>query len=101
MKKLFAILICSLIMVRFMFVYSPAVITANANPALLLPVAEQIALARVVYNVNDWKYGFTTAICVDDNKERLSRYLLKYISKGNDKIFGKYFWSSKDRKSVV
>lgn len=51
---------------------------------------------RPVFNVPDWKYGWTTAIPVDDNKLRLAYYVTKYITKGSDKIFGKYFWSSKN-----
>lgn len=51
---------------------------------------------KIVYNVPEWKYGFTTAIRLDDDKFRLANYITKYITKGSDKIFGKYFWSSKN-----
>ena len=49
---------------------------------------------KVIYNVPEWRYGFTTAIPLDSNKVRLSNYVTKYITKGSEKIFGKYFWSS-------
>lgn len=53
---------------------------------------------RTVYNVPEWKYGFSTAIELDDNKIKVGNYVMKYITKGSDKIFGKYFWSSKNIK---
>lgn len=51
---------------------------------------------KIIYNVPEWKYGFTTAIPLDDNKFRVANYVTKYITKGSDKIFGKYYWSSKN-----
>lgn len=51
---------------------------------------------KVVYNCPEWRYGFTTAIPLDDQKIRVANYVTKYITKGSDKIFGKYFWSSKN-----
>lgn len=51
---------------------------------------------KIIYNCSDWRYGFSTAIPLDDNKLRVANYVTKYITKGSDKIFGKYFWSSKN-----
>ncbi len=51
---------------------------------------------KAIFNIPDWKYGFTTAIRLDNNKIRVGNYVMKYITKGSDKIFGKYFWSSKN-----
>lgn len=51
---------------------------------------------KIIYNCPEWKYGFTTAIPLDDNKMRIANYVTKYLTKGNDKIFGKYYWSSKN-----
>lgn len=50
----------------------------------------------IVYNVTDWRYGWSTCIKLDDQKMRVANYVTKYITKGSDKIFGKYFWSSKN-----
>lgn len=51
---------------------------------------------KTVYNITDWKYGWTTAMqCYGDNNLRTAIYVTKYITKDSDKIFGKYFWSSK------
>lgn len=51
---------------------------------------------KTVYNVDDWKYGFSTAIPIDGEAAQLAHYVTKYLTKGNNKIFGKYYWSSRD-----
>lgn len=51
---------------------------------------------RVVYNVADWKYGFSTAIETYGQASNLAFYVTKYITKDVKKIFGKFFWSSKN-----
>lgn len=53
---------------------------------------------KVVYNITDWseKYGFCTAIKLDGNINRVAYYVTKYITKGNDKIFGRFYWSSRN-----
>ena len=33
----------------------------------------------------NWKYGFSTAIELDDQKERVTNYVMKYITKDNQK----------------
>lgn len=53
-------------------------------------------IKSVVYNVSDWKYGFSTAIPVYGERAALAYYLWKYISKDTDKIFGKRYWFSKN-----
>lgn len=56
-----------------------------------------------IYNVPDWKYGFSTALPISENAGKLSVYLTKYITKGNDRIFGRYYWSSRniDREPYI
>ena len=46
---------------------------------------------RVIYNISDWKVGFTTAVALDENKLAVCKYITKYITKGNDKIFGHFY----------
>lgn len=46
---------------------------------------------QTVYNVKDWRYGFSTAYIVSDDRARLSSYFTKYITKDCVKIFGKYY----------
>ena len=54
--------------------------------------------AKVVYNVSDWQYGFSTAIETYGEPSQLAFYVTKYITKDVKKIFGKFFWSSKNIK---
>ena len=54
-----------------------------------------IAELKTVFNITDWKFGFSTAIKLDSNKIAISRYITKYITKGNNKIFGRYYLSSR------
>lgn len=53
---------------------------------------------KIIYHLSDWRdnYGFCTAIEVDGNISALSYYITKYITKGNDKIFGRFYWSSRN-----
>lgn len=51
---------------------------------------------KPVYNITDWKYGFSTAIPLDGERLRIAHYVTKYITKDCKKIFGKYYWSSRD-----
>lgn len=50
---------------------------------------------QVVYNLPDWKYGFSTAIKAYNGSQACARYIMKYITKDSKKIFGHYYWASK------
>ena len=50
---------------------------------------------RPILNMTDWKLGFSTCIPIDENYERTCNYLTKYLSKGTDKILGKWYLSSR------
>jgi len=54
-----------------------------------------------VYNVENWKYGFSTAIKVYGDKGAISYYITKYLTKDTKKIFGKFYWSSRKIKREV
>lgn len=49
-----------------------------------------------IYNMVDWKYGYSTCIPIDENYEATCNYLVKYITKDSDKIFGKWYLSSRN-----
>ncbi|MBQ7322537.1 MAG: hypothetical protein IJW99_10610 [Clostridia bacterium] len=49
-----------------------------------------------VYNCVDWKYGWSTAIPVYGEPARLAFYIRKYITKECQRIFGRYYWSSRN-----
>ncbi len=48
---------------------------------------------KTVYNIPSWKFGFTTAIMTDDNVQAVANYIGKYITKGTDKVGGRWYYS--------
>lgn len=68
------------------------------------PMRDNIALkhgldidnGHIVYNLKTWKFGWSTAIRCYNKPDYIARYVTKYISKGNSKIMGRYFWHSQD-----
>lgn len=51
---------------------------------------------KIVYNVPQWKFGFTTAIELYGDRQHVANYIMKYITKENKSIFGRYFWHSQN-----
>lgn len=49
-----------------------------------------------VFNMQDWTLGFSTCIPIDENYERTCNYIVKYLSKDSQKIFGKWYLASRD-----
>lgn len=49
-----------------------------------------------VYNVIDWKYGWSTAIKCYGDVLRRANYIVKYVTKDLEKIFGRYYWHSQN-----
>ena len=47
---------------------------------------------KIIYNILDWRYGFSTAIELDGSPAVVS-YVTKYITKDNTRIFGKTYFS--------
>lgn len=48
---------------------------------------------HIVYNVADWNLGFSTAIDVYGERAALVNYVGKYITKGSQKIGGRWYYS--------
>lgn len=46
-----------------------------------------------VYNMPQWKYGWSTAINLYGEKKNVCRYITKYITKDLQKIFGNYYYA--------
>ena len=44
-----------------------------------------------VYNVPSWKLGFSTAMITQGDRQRVARYISKYITKTLDKVGGRYY----------
>lgn len=57
---------------------------------------------RTVYNLSDWKLGFSTAIEVYGNVKALARYVGKYLTKSEGgKIGGRWFYHGGDLSEPV
>ena len=58
---------------------------------------------KEVYNLKSWNFGWSTAIRVYGSPAQLAHYCTKYITKDSKKIFGRYFWHSRnlDRPKIV
>lgn len=52
---------------------------------------------KKIYNLSNWNYGYSTAIRITGNSEKLAYYLQKYITKDLIKITNKKrYWRSKN-----
>lgn len=51
---------------------------------------------RQVFNFTSWGFGWSTCVKLDDNYERAAYYIVKYITKQESKIFGKWYLCSRD-----
>lgn len=58
---------------------------------------------QVVYNLPSWPYGYTTAIRLYGDRDAAVGYVTKYISKADQKIGGRWYYSGGDlrRPDVV
>lgn len=58
-------------------------------------------VGRPVYNMTDWRFGFSTCVPLDSEYDRTVTYITKYIRKDmSEKVFGKWYLSSRDLKKV-
>lgn len=64
-----------------------------------IPVEER----KTVYNINDWSYGFSTAIQItgDEKGIKIASYLRKYLTKDFEKIGGRYYYSGGNLRKPV
>lgn len=58
---------------------------------------------QMVYNLTTWRFGWSTCIHVYGEPQQLAHYVTKYITKDNKKIFGKYYWHSRnlDKPKII
>lgn len=47
---------------------------------------------RPIYNLLNWKYGFSTSVPLDDNKVAVCKYITKYVTKSTTKILGNIYY---------
>lgn len=48
---------------------------------------------QTIYNVGAWNYGFSTAVKLEGPYERITNYVVKYITKDSKRIFGKSYFA--------
>ena len=60
-----------------------------------------ISACRDVYNLTNWKWGFTTAIQTYGDRMAIARYIGKYITKSSEKIGGRWYYSGGDLRSPI
>ncbi|MEG2923879.1 MAG: hypothetical protein RR848_05350 [Oscillospiraceae bacterium] len=82
---------------------SGTVIVQGYEKPISIKKAARLGLdGKTVYNLDNWLYGFSTVIQLDENKDAVAKYILKYITKEQSKIFGKFYFSGgKDLKREV
>lgn len=51
---------------------------------------------RPIYHMPTWTWGYSTCVPIDHQYERTTNYLVKYITKSEDKSFGKWYLSSRN-----
>lgn len=81
------------------------------SSALRLERARYASTGRVMsregkplYNIADWALGFTTAQIIgdaEDDHTKVSKYIYKYMGKGQAKIGGRYFLAGGDLREPV
>ena len=49
--------------------------------------------SQIVYNLPQWKYGFSTAVEIYGDSVGVANYVTKYITKDLSKIFGNYYYA--------
>jgi hypothetical protein len=48
---------------------------------------------RTIWNILDWKYGFSTAVRISGSYEKACQYITKYIEKCDKMIFGNFYYA--------
>lgn len=71
-------------------------LTRARNPHTGAPISTD--RDQPVFNMPEWKFGFSSCIPLDENYEQVVNYVSKYIAKGDEKIFGKWYLSSRNLK---
>lgn len=64
----------------------------NAQNLNLVDSGRKTETGQTIYNLDDWKYGFSTVIELD-GRTAVVRYVMKYISKENESIFDRAYLS--------
>lgn len=54
-----------------------------------------ITQGRIVYNLKNWRFGFSSVMPLEGDILNTAFYVTKYITKDVKKIFGRFFWHNR------
>ena len=63
---------------------------------LFVGSGHETAAGQIIYNLADWKFGFTACIEISGEYDRVCNYIMKYITKDNRKVGGRWYLSGGD-----
>lgn len=49
--------------------------------------------SKIIYNMDDWTYGFSTCVELSGDREAVARYIAKYVTKDTRKILGNFYYA--------
>lgn len=64
---------------------------------LKIPLSDR----HVVYNISDWSLGYTTAVMTYGSTAAVANYIGKYVTKGEAKVGGRWYYSGGDLSRPV
>ena len=64
-----------------------------SGPLQLVDSGKKTNNGKTIYNLPEWRYGFSTCIELTGNPQFAAKYLTKYISKDFRKIFGNFYYA--------
>jgi hypothetical protein len=59
----------------------------------LVDSGKKTRAGQTIYNSESWKYGFSSVVKLEGPYTRVVNYIIKYVSKENCKVFGKWYLS--------
>lgn len=76
----------------------------DSNGRNFIYALEPTRKGRMIYNIADWDIGFTTAVRIgraEKDREATASYILKYLSKQNEKVGGRWYLHGGDLLSPI
>ena len=59
----------------------------------LVDSGKRLSDGRTIYNMPQWNYGFSTCVEVAGSRQKIARYIVKYITKDTKKILGNFYYA--------
>lgn len=74
---------------------------ANSGALKLIDSGHKDKRGHTVYNVSNWKLGFSTAIDCYGDRASVCKYITKYITKAVEKVGGRWYYSGGELASPL